>query len=180
MNMIGLYRVARFCYLRRIPVIPSLIKKLIYLLSNSIVPYTSEIGTESKFAYCGIGVVVHSRAKIGRRVIIGQNVTIGRQLDPETIPTIGNNVFIGPGARILGNIKIGDNVIIGANSVVINNVPNNCIVAGIPSKTIRRVETDIYRLLKNIYPLKTCHFEVTKGTDSTIPVNTPDPSSKLK
>lgn len=167
MNMIGLYRAARFCYLKRIPVIPALIKSLIYLLSNSVVPYTTEIGKESRFAYCGIGVVVHGRTKIGRRVIIGQNVTIGRQLDPETVPTIGDNVYIGPGARILGKINVGNNVIIGANSVVIRDVPDNCIVAGIPVKVIRHVETDIYRLLKNIYPIETCNFEVIQQADST-------------
>lgn len=169
MNMIRLYRVARFCYLRQIPVIPAVIKNLIYLLSNSVVPYTTEIGLESRFAYCGIGVVVHGRTQIGCRVIIGQNVTIGRQLDPETVPTIGDNVYIGPGVRILGQIKIGNNVIIGANSVVIRDVPDNCMVAGIPAKVIRHVETDIYRLLKNIYPIETCNFAVAQQTDSTYP-----------
>ncbi len=78
-------------------------------------------------------------------------MTVGRQLDPKGVPSIGNNVYISAGSRILGGINIGSNVIIGANSVVINDVPDNCIVAGVPAKVIRSVDQDIYELLKNIY-----------------------------
>lgn len=53
------------------------------------------------------------------------------------MPIIGNNVYIATGAKILGPIKIGSNVIIGANAVVINDVPNNVTVAGIPAKIIK-------------------------------------------
>ena len=84
-------------------------------------------------------------------MIIGQGVTIGRQLDPEGVPVIGNNVYISAGSRILGNIKIGNNVIIGANSVVIKDVPDNSIVAGVPAKIIKTIDVDIYDLLRNIY-----------------------------
>ncbi|ETI69192.1 serine O-acetyltransferase [Neobacillus vireti] len=151
MNAIKLYRVGNWCYKHKIPIIPTLTKFLTFILFNSVVPYTAEIGNESKFAYGGIGVVIHARSKIGSRVIIGQNVTIGRALDPETIPEIGNNVYISAGARIIGNIKVGDNVIIGTNAVVTKDVPNNCICAGIPAKTIRTVDVDVFSLLKNIY-----------------------------
>ena len=56
------------------------------VLFNSVVPYTAEIGENSKFAYGGIGCVVHSLAKIGDRVLIGQNTTIGRSLHPDDFP----------------------------------------------------------------------------------------------
>ena len=72
---------------------------------------------------------MHGRSTIGDRVIIGQNTTIGRSLDPEDFPTIGNDVYISAGARIIGNITVGNNVIIGANAVVNKDVPDNCIVA---------------------------------------------------
>ncbi len=130
---------------------PILLKYLTFLIFNSVVPYTTEIGKESKFAYGGIGVVIHGRSKIGNRVIIGQNVTIGRALDPEGIPNIGNNVYISAGARIVGGIEVGDNVIIGANAVVTKNIPSNSIVAGVPAKVLREVNEDIYSLLENIY-----------------------------
>ncbi len=150
MNAISFYRKARWCYLHRIPILPKLIKGITYILFSSVVPYTTEIGEETKFAYGGIGCVVHSRARIGDRVIIGQNTTIGRSLDPEDFPSIGNDVYISAGARIIGNIHVGNNVIIGANAVVNKNVEDDCIVAGVPAKVIRKIDCSIWQLLKNI------------------------------
>lgn len=150
MNAIGLYRAGRWMYTHHIPVLPKVIKGITFLLFNSVVPYTTEIGNESKFAYGGIGCVIHSRAQIGERVIIGQNTTIGRSLDPEDFPSIGNDVYISAGARIVGNIHVGNNVIIGANAVVNKDVEDNCIVAGVPAKVIRKINVSIWSLLKNI------------------------------
>lgn len=151
LNAIKLYRLSAFLYEKKIPLLPSLIKYLIFFIFNSVVPYTCKIGNGSKFAYGAIGVVLHSRAVIGDRVIIGQGVTIGRQLDPDGVPTVGDDVYISAGARILGGIKIGNNVIIGANAVVIRDVPDNSVVAGVPAKVIKSLDEDIYKLLKNIY-----------------------------
>lgn len=151
MNAIYFYRVGNWCYRHNVPLIPFFSKVLVYLIFNSVVPYTAQIGKETRFAYGGMSVVIHGKAKIGDRVIIGQNVTIGRALDPDTIPEIGNNVYISAGARIIGKIKVGNNVIIGANSVVTKDVHNNSIIAGVPAKVIRYIDEDIYSLLKNIY-----------------------------
>lgn len=80
----------------------------------------------------------HLNAKsIGNKFKCKQNVTIGD--NGHGIPTIGNNVFVGVGACILGNIVIGNNVIIGANAVVTKDIPDNCVVAGIPAKIIKRI-----------------------------------------
>lgn len=150
MNAIKLYRIGRWFYLHHIPVLPMLIKYLTFILFNSVVPYTAEIGEQTKFAYGGIGCVVHSQAKIGDRVIIGQNTTIGRSLDPDDFPSIGSDVYISAGARIVGNIHVGNNVIIGANAVVNKNVEDNCIIAGVPAKVIRKIDISIWKMLKNI------------------------------
>jgi len=151
MNAIYFYRIANFFYRKNIPIIPGIIKAIIFVLFNSVIPYSAKIGVGSRFAYGAIGVVVHSQAVIGRKVIIGQGVTIGRQLDPDGVPRIGDNVYISAGAKVLGDVSIGNNVIIGANAVVIKDVPENSIVAGIPARLIRRVDDDIYVLLRNIY-----------------------------
>ena len=151
MNAIYLYRIGNFFYRKKIPFVPTLFKILTFLVFNSVVPFSARIGAQSRFAYGAIGVVLHSQCEIGEKVIIGQGVTIGRQLDPAGVPKIGNNVYISAGARILGDIKIGDNVIIGANSVVIADVPDNCIAAGVPARVIRKIDDDIYRMLGNIY-----------------------------
>ena len=150
MNAINIYRVGNWCYKKHIPFIPFLSKAFIFLLFNSVVPYTTNIGESSRFAYGAIGCVIHSRAKIGDRVIIGQNTTIGRSLDPDDIPQIGHDVYISAGARIIGKIHVGNNVIIGANSVVNKDIPDNCIVAGVPARVIRQIDCSIWDLLKNI------------------------------
>lgn len=151
MNAISFYRKGNWCWRHHIPFLPKCFKALTYLLFNSVVPYTTKIGSDSKFAYGGIGCVVHSRATIGDRVISGQNSTIGRSLDPEDFPTIGNDVYISAGVRIIGKITVGNNVIIGANAVVNKDVPDNSIVAGVPAKIIRTIDIPIWKLLKNIY-----------------------------
>ena len=94
MNAINLYRKARWCYLHHIPLLPQLLKGFTFVLYNTVIPYTTEVGSETKFAYGGMGCVINARSKIGDRVIIGQNTTIGRSLDPEDYPTIGNDVYI--------------------------------------------------------------------------------------
>lgn len=63
-------------------------------------------------------------------------MTIGGRNNNPKVPVIGNNVFIGTGAKILGDIHIGNNSIIGANAVVIHDVPDNCSVAGVPAKIL--------------------------------------------
>ena len=75
-------------------------------------------------------------AQYGKNTTIYHQVTIGSS-DTKTAPAIGDNVIIYPGAKIVGNIKIGNNVIIGIGSVVVKDIPNNAIVAGVPAKIIR-------------------------------------------
>lgn len=157
-NAIDVYRLARKLSDRRFPILPKLLYSTNFLLFNSVIPITAEIGEESKLAYGGVGVIIHAEAQIGRRVIIGQGVTIGRKIAPDSVPIIGDNVYIGPGCRILGKIRVGDNVMIGANSVVISDVPNNCIVAGSPARVIRHVNVDIYSMLENVFPIESCDF----------------------
>lgn len=135
--LIHWYRFANFCFRNHIPLLPKLIYYLQYLLFNCSVPASCKIGKGTKFGYGGIGVVVHARAEIGENCIIGQNVTIGGRSGFYEVPVIGNNVEICAGSRVLGPIKIGDNVIIGANAVVIKDVPNNTVVAGVPAHVIK-------------------------------------------
>lgn len=69
--------------------------------------------------------------------MIGTNVTIGGRSGHYEVPSIGNHVEICTGSKVLGPIHIGDNTVIGANAVVINNVPDNAVVAGVPAKIIK-------------------------------------------
>ncbi|HAC63041.1 MAG TPA: serine acetyltransferase [Cyanothece sp. UBA12306] len=76
-------------------------------------------------------------ADLGDNCWVNQQVTIGYK-DKTGRPKIGNNVRITAGAKVIGNIKIGDNVTIGANAVVTKDVPDNCVVVGIPAYIIKR------------------------------------------
>ncbi|MHB9140545.1 MAG: serine O-acetyltransferase [Paludibacter sp.] len=78
-------------------------------------------------------IVVSARAKIGENCRIHPSTSIG---DYNGVPIIGDNVYIGPGAKLFGNISIGNNVAIGANAVVNSDVPDNVTVGGIPAKII--------------------------------------------
>ncbi len=82
-----------------------------------------------------IGVVINSQVVGGENIKIEHQVTIGAE--KRECPKIGSNVFIGAGAKIIGKIRVGNNVKIGANSVVLEDVPDNVTVAGIPAKVVR-------------------------------------------
>jgi len=88
----------------------------------------------------GMGVVVGETAIIGDDVLIYQGATLGGTgiVKGKRHPTIGNNVVIGAGAKVLGNISIGDNSYIGANAVVIKDVPPNSTVVGVPGRITKQ------------------------------------------
>jgi len=97
--------------------------------------YTEDIGP-GLFIQHGFATVITAR-KIGRNCWINQQVTIGFTNNTDR-PTIGDNVIIYAGAKILGDVKVGDNSIVGANAVVLKDVPENCTVVGVPAYIVRR------------------------------------------
>ena len=102
----------------------------------------AEIGEGTVFYHHGVGCVVHELCRIGKNCRIFGNVTLGckwsENEEPGLPPRVGNNVMIGAGAVILGEISIGDNSIIGANAVVLDDVPANSIAVGVPAVIKRR------------------------------------------
>lgn len=145
MNAVTLYRVGRWCYQRRIPIIPKLTYYSIFLIYNSAVPMSAEIGEGTLFGYGGIGVVLHPRCRVGKHVSIGAQVTIGGRSRLWEVPTVEDHCCIGAGAKILGPIRIGEGSVIGANAVVIHDVPPYSVVAGVPARIIRKnIETEDY------------------------------------
>jgi len=88
------------------------------------------------FIQHGWGTSVSAK-KIGRNCWISQHVTIGFTNDTDK-PTIGDNVTIYAGAKVLGNVKVGDNCVVGANAVVVRDVPENCTAFGVPAYIVRR------------------------------------------
>ena len=93
----------------------------------------------TKLPHQGLGVVMHPGTLIGENCIIYQHTTFGQAHGSKAdgAPTIGNNVMVGAGAVILGNVRIGNNVVIGANAVVLKDIPDNVLVAGVPAEIKR-------------------------------------------
>lgn len=114
------------------------------LNSNSISTRAS-IGKNTIFYHHGLGCVIHRDCVIGDNCKIFGNVTIGCKwsngINDGKVPRIGNNVMIGAGAVILGDIYIGDNSLIGANSTVLSDVPQNSIATGNPMRIKFRYES---------------------------------------
>lgn len=134
MNVMSWYKLARFLHLKRIPLVPKFITYLIRLVFGAFIPHTADIGKGTIVGYGGIGIVVHSRAKIGKNCLVNSGVTIGGSSHGPGVATIGDKVYIGSGAKIIGDVNIGNSVVIGANAVVTKNIPDNCLVLGIPAK----------------------------------------------
>ena len=91
----------------------------------------------------GMGVVIGETAEVGDNCTIYQGVTLGGtgKDTGKRHPTIGNNVLVGAGAKVLGPFKVGDNARIAANAVVTKDVPALSIVAGIPAKVVKTIES---------------------------------------
>ena len=110
--------------------------KCIQILTGIELPCEVPIGKNLRIDHFG-DIIISGYATFGDNCVLRNGVTIGlKNIDEKAAPSIGNNVNIGAGAKVLGPIIIGDNVDIGANAVVIKSVPDNCIAVGIPAKII--------------------------------------------
>lgn len=130
------YRIGNWFYQNKMSIISKAFSYLNRILFSVWLPSSAIIGKNFKIGYWGLGVVIHSNTKIGNNCQINQNVTIGRNFGDKEVPVIGDNVYIGAGSVIFGEITIGDNVIIGANSLINKSIPSNCTVTGNPFKII--------------------------------------------
>ena len=135
-KIMSLYRVSNRLYKAKIPLLPGIISKIIRIAYSAEIPPSCTLEKGVELAHGGLGVVIHHNTTIGKNSKIYQNVTIGGR-EGRGNPRIGNNVYIGTGASILGGITIGDNAKIGANAVVLNDIPKDAVAVGIPAKVIK-------------------------------------------
>jgi serine O-acetyltransferase len=117
-------------------------------------------------------IVINSKAKIGANCSISHEVTLGRASrgTQEGYPTIGDGVYIGPGAKLVGNVTVGDGAAIGANAVVTKNVPSRGVAVGVPARVISYKGSEGY--VTNLMPqrrgdfgMKENHFPSTTPSD---------------
>ncbi len=131
------HKLAHILYKLKVPIIPRLISHFSRWITGIEIHPGAKFG-KRVFIDHGKGVVIGETAEIGNNVVIYQGVTLGGTSTKRVKrhPTLGDNIVVGCGAKILGNINIGDNCQIGANSVVIKDVPANSTVIGIPARII--------------------------------------------
>jgi serine O-acetyltransferase len=143
------YRFGRWRYGIRYGIIRkpfSLLYKILYkmvqILTGIELPCEVRIGKNLRIDHFG-DIIVSGYATFGDNCVLRNGVTVGiRHAGRKAAPKIGNNVDIGAGAKILGDVTVGDNVNIGANAVVITDVPANSIAVGVPARIMPRKSCD--------------------------------------
>jgi serine O-acetyltransferase len=138
--------VFRFCRWARsvkTPIIGLLLRILARILHLGVM-VVSGINIQP-YSAIGRGFAIHNFScifilaeRMGDNCTVNQGVTIGNVRGSPRPPILGDNVYVGAGAKILGEVNIGSNVVIAANSLVVSNVPDNCTVAGVPARVISK------------------------------------------
>ena len=133
------YRITNFLWRNKIPFIPRALSQLFRFLTGVEIHPGATIG-KGFFIDHGMGVVIGETTIIGNNVTLFQGVTLGGtgKETGKRHPTLGDNIVVGTGAKVLGNIEIGSNSYIGANAVVIKSVPPNTTVVGVPGRVAKQ------------------------------------------
>lgn len=133
------HRIAHRLHHWGLPIFPRLLSQLARLFTGIEIHPGAQIG-RGVFIDHGMGVVIGETAILGDYCLIYQGVTLGGtgKESGKRHPTLGDNVVVGAGSKVLGNITIGNNVRIGAGSVVLRDVPSDCTVVGVPGRVVFR------------------------------------------
>ena len=136
-----LYRVSHWFKSRGVPFFGPLFHRLSIFLTGVDIDPSSEIGPGLRIGH-GVGLVVGGQSRIGADAVLLQGVTIGgtNPRHRDEMPVLGDRVFVGAGACIIGNLRIGDDVFIGVNAVVARDVTDGCKV--VSSATIKILEPE--------------------------------------
>ncbi len=139
LQAILLHRFAHWLFVLGLPFIPRLISHFSRFLTGIEIHPGAVLG-QGVFIDHGMGIVIGETAIVGDFSLIYQGVTLGgtgKEIGKRH-PTVGENVVIGAGAKVLGNILLGNNVRVGAGSVVLRDVPSNCTIVGVPGRIVYR------------------------------------------
>lgn len=185
LHAIWFHRLSHYFYGKGWILLPRLISNFARFLTGIEIHPGAKIG-EGLFIDHGAGIVIGETAEIGKNVTLYQGVTLGGtgKEKGKRHPTVGNNVVIASGAKVLGSFTVGDHAKIGAGSVVLKEVPSNSTVVGIPGKVVlmygKKVKTeselerekrivvdDVIRELE-----EECDVDLAHG-------NLPDPSGEM-
>ncbi|AFZ43949.1 serine O-acetyltransferase [Halothece sp. PCC 7418] len=137
-HALALHRVSHWLWRKRVSILPRFLSHCGRFLTGIDIHPGATIG-QGVFIDHGMGVVIGETAIVGDYCLIYQNVTLGGtgKQTGKRHPTLGQNVVVGAGAKVLGNINLGDHVRVGAGSVVLRDVPEDCTVVGVPGRIVR-------------------------------------------
>jgi serine O-acetyltransferase len=129
-----LFRAMRFCQTHSLKPIAFFLYRFNAMVGHVIIGRGAQIGPGFVIVH-SFGIVINSSVKAGKNLVIEHGVTIGAEKDQS--PEIGDNVFIGAGAKIIGAVRVGSDVKIGANAVVVKDLPDGATAVGIPARVVR-------------------------------------------
>jgi len=115
---------------------------IVHLLSGTAIVREARIGEDLLLPHSG-SIIIHPDAVVGDRCAIFHEVTLGATIEREGAPRVGDDVFIGPGAKILGPVAIGDGARIAANSLVLSDVPAGAHAIGVPARAFAAPRADV-------------------------------------
>ncbi len=152
LHAVLMYRVAHWFYNKKLYTTARCISQLARFLTGIEIHPGAKIG-KGFFIDHGSGVVIGETAEIGDNCLVYQGVTLGGtgKDKGKRHPTLGNNVMVGAGARVLGPFKVGDNSKIAAGAVVLKEVPPNCTAVGVPARIVKRGGKRVYGDLDQVH-----------------------------
>jgi serine O-acetyltransferase len=129
-----MFRMMRFCQTHHLKIMAAIFYRLNALITNATIGRNADIAPGFVILH-SVGVVINTNVRAGRNLVIYHGVTLGAERNKS--PVLGDNVYIGAGAKVIGGVRVGSDVRIGANAVVTKDVPNGATVVGIPARIVR-------------------------------------------
>jgi serine O-acetyltransferase len=129
-----MYRTMRFCQTHHMTLLAAVVYRLNAAITHATIGRNADIAPGFVILH-SVGVVINTNVRAGRNLVLYHGVTLGAERNKS--PILGDNVYIGAGAKVIGGVRIGSDVKIGANAVVTKDVPDGATVIGIPARIIR-------------------------------------------
>jgi serine O-acetyltransferase len=129
-----LYRAMRFCQTHHLKLLAFFLYRLNAAIGHLVIGRDAEFGPGLVILH-SFGIVVNSSVRAGKNLVMEHGVTIGAEKGQS--PLLGDNVFIGAGAKIIGPVRIGSDVKIGANAVVTRDLPDGATAVGVPARVVK-------------------------------------------
>jgi serine O-acetyltransferase len=136
-----LWRLSCWCHRHDIPVLPKMLKAVVYVLFHAVLPFQCELGDNVKLMHGALGVVIHPNTTIGDNVTFYPHAVVATDVPLASCSRarIGNDVKIYTGAIVVGPLYLHDRCVIGAGAVVTRDVPAGHVAVGVPARTSARV-----------------------------------------